>query len=228
MSAGGSTDTDRIGEEAGGVVPGGGACGVGTAARSSVGIRAGGVGAASGRRGRGAARDAGAGIAASGRAVAVPGRGCRRRLATWTRSGLGRRGGRSGRLRCLDAAPGSGSPWRPSRFVPLPPPGLGLGFSIGVGNSEDRSSRSSTAAPALRVPLPGCDHASVVLSPRERDRRRPRAAAASISTEAGCSRSSVESGLRSSNAVVKAGVPPASMVFARSSLVAVATVTRSS
>ncbi|XP_066351711.1 WPP domain-interacting protein 1-like [Miscanthus floridulus] len=91
-----------------------------------------------------------------------------------------------------------------SRFVPLPPLGLGLGFSVGAGNSEDRSSRSSTAAPAPRVPLPGCDHASVVLSPRERDRPRPRAAAASISTEAGCSRSSVESDLRSSNAVVKA------------------------
>ncbi|XP_066337084.1 uncharacterized protein [Miscanthus floridulus] len=154
--------------------------------------------------------------------------------ATWARSGPGRGGGRrgiraggggnwprlpaapgdvdaeragaQGRAERAAPVPGRGSPRRPSHFVPLPPPGLGLGFSVDAGNNEDRSSRSSTAAPAPRVPLPGCDHASVVLSSRERDRPWPRAAAAatSISTEAGCSRSSVESDLRSSNAVVKA------------------------
>jgi hypothetical protein len=104
-----------------------------------------------------------------------------------------------------------------SRLVPPPAwPGPGLGFSVGAGNSEDGSGRSSTAASAPRVPLPRCDHASVAFSPLERDRpgpgagaaRNPRAAwpmvgcgaAASISTETSCSRSSVESDLRSSNA----------------------------
>ncbi|KAL6661719.1 hypothetical protein ACP70R_001103 [Stipagrostis hirtigluma subsp. patula] len=117
-----------------------------------------------------------------------------------------------------------------SRFVPPArlDPGLGLlvapaGFSLGAGgadsdNSEDRSSRSSTAASAPRV-FPS------LLLLRERDRPRHRAAGASLhgknprggrsradkarfyaaaaaaSTEAENSRSSVESGLHSSNAM---------------------------
>uniref|UniRef100_A0A0A9F156 Uncharacterized protein n=1 Tax=Arundo donax TaxID=35708 RepID=A0A0A9F156_ARUDO len=123
-----------------------------------------------------------------------------------------------------------------SRFVPPAPPakldpGLGLliasaGFSVGAGgadsdNSEDRGSRSSTAASAARVfPRHGHD---ALLFPRERDRPRSRATGASLhgknprtmrsradkarvhavaaSTEAENSRSSVESDLRSSNAL---------------------------
>ncbi|KAG2579609.1 WPP domain-interacting protein 1 [Panicum virgatum] len=124
-----------------------------------------------------------------------------------------------------------------SRFVPPGKldPGLGLlaapaGFSVGAGgadsdNSEDRSSKSSTAASAPRV-LPRHDHASLFqrerdrLSPRVRARapaaslhgRNPRAArsradrrrvvySAAVPTEADNSRSSVESDLRSSNAL---------------------------
>ena len=82
------TPTASEREGAGGAVLGGGACGVGAAARSSVGIRAGGAGAASGRRGRGAGQGAGAGGAASGRAERadpVPGRGSRRCLAAGLR-----------------------------------------------------------------------------------------------------------------------------------------------
>ncbi|PUZ52047.1 hypothetical protein GQ55_6G239400 [Panicum hallii var. hallii] len=116
-----------------------------------------------------------------------------------------------------------------SRFVPPGKldPGLGLlvapaGFSVGAGgaesdNSEDRSSKSSTAASAPRV-LPRHEHA--LLFQRERDRlsrsrapaaslhgRNPRADrprvvyGAAVSTEADNSRSSVESDLRSSNAL---------------------------
>ncbi|TKW10994.1 hypothetical protein SEVIR_6G204800v4 [Setaria viridis] len=102
------------------------------------------------------------------------------------------------------------------------------GFSVGAGgaesdNSEGRSSRSSTAASAPRV-LPRHEHA--LLFQRERDRvsrprvpggaslhgRNPRAArsradrprvaySAAVSAEADNSRSSVESDLRSSNAL---------------------------
>ncbi|CAO2184114.1 unnamed protein product [Urochloa humidicola] len=121
-----------------------------------------------------------------------------------------------------------------SRFVPPArlDPGLGLlvasaGFSVGAGgaesdHSEDRSSKSSTAASAPRV-LPRHEHA--FLFQRERDRlsrfrpaaaalhgRNPRAArsradvprvaySAAVSAEADNSRSSVESDLRSSNAL---------------------------
>ena len=121
-----------------------------------------------------------------------------------------------------------------SRFVPPGKldPGLGLlvapaVFSVGAGgaesdNSEDRSSKSSTAASAPRV-LPRHDHA--LPFQRERDRlsrarapaaslhgRNPRSArsradrprvvcSAAVSTEADNSRSSVESDLRSSNAL---------------------------
>ncbi|RLM60595.1 WPP domain-interacting protein 1-like [Panicum miliaceum] len=121
-----------------------------------------------------------------------------------------------------------------SRFVPPGKldPGLGLlvapaGFSVGASgaesdNSEDGSSKSSTAASAPRV-LPRHEHA--LLFQRERDRlsrsrapaaslhgRNPRAArsradrprvvySAAVSTEADNSRSSVESDLRSSNAL---------------------------
>ncbi|XP_062192563.1 WPP domain-interacting protein 1-like [Phragmites australis] len=107
-------------------------------------------------------------------------------------------------------------------------PALGLliasaGFSVGADsdNSEDRSSRSSTVASAPRVfPRHGHD---ALLFPRDRDRPRSRAAGASLhgknprgarsradkarvytaaaSTEAENSRSSVESDLRSSNAL---------------------------
>lgn len=124
-----------------------------------------------------------------------------------------------------------------SRFVPPPPmldPGLGrliasAGFSVGAGggadsdNSEDRSSKSSTAASAPRV-LPRHEHA-LLLPHHERDRPRSRAAVASlhgkkspraarpradkpravhsaaVSAEGDNSRSSVESDRRSSNAV---------------------------
>ncbi|CAL5005510.1 unnamed protein product [Urochloa decumbens] len=122
-----------------------------------------------------------------------------------------------------------------SRFVPPArlDPGLGLlvasaGFSVGAGgaesdHSEDRSSKSSTAASAPRV-LPRHEHAFPFQ--RERDRlprsrapaaaalhgRNPRAArsradrprvaySAAVSAEADNSRSSVESDLRSSNAL---------------------------
>ncbi|CAO2173258.1 unnamed protein product [Urochloa humidicola] len=120
-----------------------------------------------------------------------------------------------------------------SRFVPPArlDPGLGLlvasaGFSVGAGgaesgHSEDRSSKSSTAASAPRV-LPRHEHA--FLFQRERDvlprsraaaplhGRNPRAArsradrprvaySAAVSAEADNSRSSVESDLRSSNAL---------------------------
>ncbi|CAL4999550.1 unnamed protein product [Urochloa decumbens] len=122
-----------------------------------------------------------------------------------------------------------------SRFVPPAglDPGLGLlvasaGFSVGAGGaesdqSEDRSSKSSTAASEPRV-LPRHEHA--LLFQRERDRlprsraaaaaalhgRNPRAArsradrprvaySAAVSAEADNSRSSVESDLRSSNAL---------------------------
>ncbi|CAO2191929.1 unnamed protein product [Urochloa humidicola] len=121
-----------------------------------------------------------------------------------------------------------------SRFVPPArlDPGLGLlvasaGFSVGAGgaesdHSEDRSSKSSTAASGPRV-LPRHEHA--FLFQRERDRLpRSRAAAAAlhgrnhraarsradmprvaysaaVSAEADNSRSSVESDLRSSNAL---------------------------
>ncbi|WVZ92340.1 hypothetical protein U9M48_038414 [Paspalum notatum var. saurae] len=110
-----------------------------------------------------------------------------------------------------------------SRFVPPRPldPGLGrlvasAGFSVGAGsdNSEERSSRSSTAASAPRV-LPRHDHALPFPRERERDRRNPRAArwradtptvvhSAAVSADADSSRSSVESDLRSSsNAALK-------------------------
>ncbi|KAL6644603.1 hypothetical protein ACP70R_016211 [Stipagrostis hirtigluma subsp. patula] len=116
-----------------------------------------------------------------------------------------------------------------SRFVPPArlDPGLGLlvtpaGFSVGAGgadsdNSEDRSSRFSTAASAAPV------FPSLLLRERDRPRHRaagaslhgknPRgarsradkarfyAAAAAVSTEAENSRSSVESDLHSSNAM---------------------------
>ncbi|RLN05546.1 WPP domain-interacting protein 1-like [Panicum miliaceum] len=116
-----------------------------------------------------------------------------------------------------------------SRFVPAGKldPGLGLlvasaGFSVGAGgaesdNSEDWSSKSSTAASPPRV-LPRHEHA--LLFQRERDRlSRARAPAASphgrnpradrprvvyggaVSIEADNSRSSMESDLRSSNAL---------------------------
>ncbi|OEL20812.1 hypothetical protein BAE44_0018171 [Dichanthelium oligosanthes] len=117
-----------------------------------------------------------------------------------------------------------------SRFVPSPParlgPGLGLlvasaGFSVGAGesdNSEDRSSRSSTTASA--PPRVFRRHEHALLLTRERDRlprsrapaaslrgRNPRADSprvpysAAVSAEADNSRSSVESDLRSSNAL---------------------------
>ncbi|XP_062195377.1 WPP domain-interacting protein 1-like [Phragmites australis] len=122
------------------------------------------------------------------------------------------------------------SPFVPPALPAKLDPGLGFliasaGFSFGAGgadsdSSEHRSSKSSTAASAPRV-FPRHEHA--LLFPRERDRLRSRAPGASLhgknpraarsradkarvyaaaaSTEAENSRSSVESDLRSSNAM---------------------------
>ncbi|KAL6859037.1 hypothetical protein ACP4OV_018039 [Aristida adscensionis] len=112
-----------------------------------------------------------------------------------------------------------------SRFVPpakLEPGGLGFlvapaGFSVGAGgadsdNGDDRSSRSSTATSAPRAfprhdakPFPRPRAAGASLHGKStrgaRSRAGKAAACAAASTEAENSRSSVESDLRSSNAM---------------------------
>ena len=79
---------------------------MGAVAQSSIGIRAGGAGAASGRRGRGAAWDAGAGSGGAWlRLSAAPDDMDAERAGAQGQAER-HQGGRSGQLRCLDAAPG--------------------------------------------------------------------------------------------------------------------------